>query len=336
MPIVPSRAGEIKELIVALGDGRAARRDAALAKLTLIGARCVPQAIAALKSRTAAVRVGALATLERVASPRVVPEIAPVLADADDSVAARAAQALAVLGGAPAAKALRRVLRSPRLAVALAAAEGLIRLQDHGVGEALEPLLGILFDEDAQDDVRLVAFASLARLPRSERAPLLKRLSGTRSIRLARAAGGQPLPKGVAAIPNLHHEIERLREASDHSMTPSARDESRAHLHLALARLDSRIALYDLREMLEARPLRSAGELLEAAQLIGDKSLVPPLARLASEEPGLVDLCIAAFGAIVRRESLGRKSAVTRGVRPEHRAAFDRLWTASRERLPSA
>jgi len=115
-------------------------------------------------------------------------------------------------------------------------------------------------------------------------------------------------------------------------MTPAARDESRARLHLALARLESRIALYDLREMLEARPLRSAGELLEAAQLIGDKSFVPPLARLAAEEPGLVDLCVAAFGAIAGRESLERKSAVTRGVKPEHRAALDGLWTASRGR----
>jgi hypothetical protein len=336
MPIVPSRAGEIKELIATLGDGRPARRDAALARLTLIGERCVPQTLAALKSRTAAVRLGALAILERVASPRVVPEIAPVLADAEDSVAARGAQALAVLGGAEAAQALEGVLRSPRLAVALAAAEGLIRLQDRGVSEALEPLLGILFDEGGQDDVRLVAFASLARLPRAERAPLLKRLSGTRSVRLARAAAGRPGPEGVTAIPDLHREIERLREMGGPAMTPAARDESRARLHLALARLDSRIALYDLREMLEARPLRAAGELLEAAQLIGDKSFIPPLARLAFEEPGLVGLCVAAFSAITRRESLERKSAVTRGVRPEHRAALDRLWTASREGPPSA
>ncbi len=336
MPIVPSRAGEIKELIAALGDSRAARRDAALAKLTLLGERCVPQALEALQSRATAIRIGALAILERVGSSRAVPEIARLLADSDDAVASRAAQALANFGGPRAVKALQVALRSSRLAVATAAAEGLVRLHERGLGEALEPLLEILFDERADDNVRLVALGTVARLHRSERAPLLKRLSGTKSIRVARAAGGQPVPEGVAAIPVLHHEIERLRETSASSMTPAARDEARARVHLALARLDSRIALYDLREMLEMRPVRSAGELLEAAQLIGDKTFVPPLARLAAEESGLLDLCIVAFSAIARRESLRRNSAAMRGVKPEHRAALDRLWTASRGSRPSA
>jgi hypothetical protein len=217
--------------------------------------------------------------------------------------------------------------------VARAAVEALVRLHDQGLVEALEHLLDILFDEEADEEVRLVALAPVRHLPPGEAAPLLGRLAGTPNRRLARAAaglGGIPLSKGAAAIPALHQEIERLSGVPARDMDPAAVADAKAEVHLALSRLDSRIALYDLREMLEARPLRSAGLLLEAAGAVGDKGLVPILARLAAEEPGLFEPCAAAFARIVRRESLRPASASMRRVRAEHQPALARLLSAAR------
>jgi hypothetical protein len=139
-----------------------------------------------------------------------------------------------------------------------------------------------------------------------------------------------------APLPALLKVVERVREREG-AEPPAVRDQwrlTRAVAHVALANRDSRIALYDLREMLEARPLRAAGRLLEAAGAIGDRSLVPTLARLAADEPGLSEPCAAAFARIVRRESL-RRTGAARGVKPEHREALARLWAASRSRRRS-
>lgn len=337
MPIVPSKGSEIKALIAGLGDRSAARREAALAKLTLLGERCVPYVVEALRSPSSLVRGGALATLERVGSERALLHAWPLLADADAPVAMRAAQLAAARPDPRAAKPLGKALRSGRQEVARAAAETLARLQEQGVVEALEHLLEVLFDEDADDELRLVALGPIARLPVAEAAPLLRRLAGTRSQRLSRAAAslhGARRPEDATAIPALHREIERLSAVPPGRMDPAAAAAAKADVHLALARLDSRIALYDLREMLDARPLRSAGALLQAAGLIGDKSLVPTLARLASEEPGLFQPCVAAFARIVLREGL-RQTGAARGVKPEHQEALTRLWATSRARRRS-
>ncbi len=335
MPIVPSRGSEIKALIAALGDRRANRREAALAKLTLLGERSLPHALEALRSPSPLVRLGALAMLERVGTNRVLPHALLLLADADEGVAVRAAQLAGAHADTRAAKALREALRSRRADVPRAAAEALVRLHDQGFVEALEPLLDVLFDEEADDEVRLVALDAVARLPVAESGPLLARLSGTSSRRLSLAAAGlrgTERPDDATAIPALHREIERLSTAGPSRMDPAATAAAKADVHLALARLDSRIALYDLREMLEARPPRSAGALLHAAGLVGDKSLVPTLARLAADEPGLIGPCAEAFGAIVRRGALRRTSPSMRRVKAEHQPALARLWAACSSR----
>jgi hypothetical protein len=86
--------------------------------------------------------------------------------------------------------------------------------------------------------------------------------------------------------------------------------------------------------MLEARPVRAAGDLLEAAAKVGDKTFVPAIVTLARDEPGLLQPCAGAFGEIAARESLRRSSAVLKKLPPESQQALDRLW-ASRARLSS-
>lgn len=310
MPILPSRQREAKELIAGLGDSRAARRDAAVARLTLLGERCVPPLIAASDSPEAVVRAGALDALDRIRSRRALPAFLAHLADPDPRVAGRAVEALG-------------------------------RLHADGAQEAFEPLVALLLDEERPEGLRLSALEALRALPPRDLRPLLGRVRQSPRRRLARAAaaleGGEPPPEDrepairAMTIPALHRALVRLGgEGRGTVATASAK----AQIHLTLARLDSRIALYDLREMLEARPVRAAGDLLDAAAGIGDKTLAPTIVALVRDEPGLLLPCAQAFDSIVRRESLRRDSAVFKKLGPEGRRALDRLW-ASRPRLSS-
>jgi len=99
---------------------------------------------------------------------------------------------------------------------------------------------------------------------------------------------------------------------------------ARAALHEALAALDSRAALYDLREALAARPGGVMPALLRAAGRIGDASVVPALARAVAEDETLLEPCVEALAKVAAREKLRRKPASR--VHPEHRAALDLLW----------
>ena len=134
---------------------------------------------------------------------------------------------------------------------------------------------------------------------------------------------------GAPVIPLLLGALERLgpprRGGADAAVL-----RTRASVHEALAALDSRAALHDLREALEAR--LAMPPLLRAAGRVGDASVVPALARAVAEEPALLEPCAEALAAIVARERLRRTAAALRAVRPEHRAAFDRLWTRARAR----
>jgi hypothetical protein len=132
-------------------------------------------------------------------------------------------------------------------------------------------------------------------------------------------------------IPLLLRALERLapprRRATDAGLV-----HARGTLHEALAELDSRAALHDLREAIEAGP--AAPPLLRAAGRVGDASVVPALARAVAEDPALLEPCAEALAAIAAREKLRRTAGALKAVRPEHRAALDRLWARAKARLP--
>jgi hypothetical protein len=127
------------------------------------------------------------------------------------------------------------------------------------------------------------------------------------------------------SIPVLHRALTRL--SAQAALAPAARAQGKAALHEALGALGSRIALYDLREMLEARPARAWEQLLAVAQTLGDASLVPALTALATDVPEATAACARALKAIVAREGLRRNSRAVKAVKPEHRAALDSLWS---------
>ncbi|HTL45980.1 MAG TPA: hypothetical protein VL262_16705, partial [Vicinamibacterales bacterium] len=70
MPIRPSSGAEIKPLITALGGSDDVRREAAIARLAVIGPRAAEHLFAAYPAATTRSRVGILRALESMADPR--------------------------------------------------------------------------------------------------------------------------------------------------------------------------------------------------------------------------------------------------------------------------
>ena len=147
---------------------------------------------------------------------------------------------------------------------------------------------------------------------------------------LARALGPDG---GPASIPILSRALARLTESRD-AEDLELRLSARAAVHSALAALDSRVALHDLRELVATRPTAVMPALLDAAARVGDASLVPALARAATEDPGLLPACAAVYAAIARREKLRRTSPSLRKVRSEHRPALEAFLGAARAEAP--
>ena len=85
--------------------------------------------------------------------------------------------------------------------------------------------------------------------------------------------------------------------------------------HHALAARGSRLARVDLRDALERTPPERLGELVAAAEGVGDASCLAPLAAAwtAGEGPTRARVA-AAFTAIVTREGLTRRHAAVKDV----------------------
>jgi hypothetical protein len=326
MPILPSRAGDIQELVRRLGSERAAERDAAAARLRLLGERALPALTQVLRGRDRRARSAALQALEGQVSRRALAPVLGLCEDADPEVARAAIEWIAANPGP-------------------------------GVPEALDALLAVLLDERRPDAQRLAAFEVVPGLADRERRAVLGQLRATRSRALAarvEALTVRSSPSGPQGLAALHRalaessdpaELGRLLGAVARHHSPAslpvlrrlldrlgaAADAGRAHAELAarvhgvLSAMGSRIALYDLRERLARRPVPAAAALLAAAARVGDASLVPVLAAVAADVPRLVPECSRAFRAIAAREKLGPRSAALRAVRPEHRTALDAL-----------
>lgn len=218
--------------------------------------------------------------------------------------------------GARARALLRRSVRGGRAGDTLP--DLLDRLGDPALGAAEAETLAPVVARLGATDVETLHTA----LERS-RAPLAIRVLAD-----ALGAGGT-----TASIPVLQRTLERLGYEGGQPLPDeerAARAQTKAHVHAALAALDSRIALFDLRQLLLAPPPRALPLLLRAAAAIGDGSLVPPLARLSTEQPQHFEACANAFAAIVRRERLRRTSAALRVVRSQDRSVLAAFWEKAR------
>jgi HEAT repeat protein len=313
-------AGDVGALIADLSSDRAVARDAAVARLTVVGGRAVDRLVAVLDAAPSTVAaVAALRALEAIGDARALPAILRAAGSADPGVAAAAVAAAAPhLDGS----------RGP---------------------DVLDRLTAVALDRARPDEVRVAALDAIARLDARTIGPLFAKLAKdpSEAVRRCAAAGGRTtredapgllaeaaargLPDdpallrraladaGAAArLTDLLRIVERVRER-EATEPPTRRAEwltTRAAAHAALAARNSRLALYDLREALESAKAPLPVEFLAALGRIGDASCVEPIAaayaraRDAWWRGHLAD----AFQAIVKREGLTRRHAAIKRI----------------------
>lgn len=345
MPIKASSARQVETLIADLGSDRAATREAAVARLTLLGARAVDRLLLLLDSDASSEPLAAaLRTLEAIADPRALDRVLHALDAADATVACAAASAARVF------------LRSPRGNI------------------AVDRLTTAVMDTARNEDVRVAALRALGDLERSTLAPLLDALqqdpsdaikaatrltAPTDPVEVVTRAADRGLPQdpdeltealthagASVALPSLLRVIERVRDR-EASEAPARRAEwtrVRGRVHVALAARGSRIALYDLRESLESTSGPLPVEFLAALSTAGDTSCLEAVAaayarstpspgppgRKGSEGPGdnlwWRDRLADAFRTIVKRERLTRRHAVVKKIEKRWGNAVEQLW----------
>ncbi len=327
MVIKRSSAPQVAALLQDLGHGDATARQAAAARLAVIGTRAVDGILGVLGAAgDPQVRAAALAALEGSGDARAIEPAFAALGDADPDVAAAAVGVL------------RAFLESDR-------GTGVLdRLAQH----ALDPALAVR--------ARLAAIEALRGVPAGVTAPLWARL-GKDADPMVRAAAGESAVEGLEPAPDtgpaaalaaastgelpdpdllrrwlatagadtplpvLHRLIELLRdrEAAAGESARVAWMTARAAAHLAIATHGSTVALYDLRETFE-RGETVPDEMLAAVRRLGDRSCLEPLASAYAKSagggtPGLREGLLGAFHEIATRERLTPRHAEARRIR---------------------
>jgi hypothetical protein len=332
-----SASTQIDALIRDLRSANAVAREAAIARLTLIGSRAVERLIvvAADDGAAADTRASAWRALEAIGDARALEPALRTLA-VGTLVPAVAVAAIA---------SARPFIKGPRGAA------------------VVDRLTPIALDRARPEVVRLAALRALRDLERATIAPLLASLANDPSaaIRDEAAAGGQTprdvkrrerqtqgtasvapaslitsaaerqLPDdpkalraalheagGAVSLPALLRVVERVREREG-AEPPARRDEwrlVRAAAHQALADRGSRLALYDLRESLHNLKREMPVEFLGPLTAIGDASCLEAIAaeHAAARDPWWRQRLTEAFYAIVARERLTQRSAILKKI----------------------
>ena len=334
MAIKASSSRQIDALVTDLASADAVKREAAIARLTVLGARAVER-VAALAGSTAAgpARAAAFRTLEGIADPRAFEPALHALADADQGIAIAA---IAVV---------RLFVRSGQAAA------------------AVDRLTAVTLDRRRPEPVRLAALRALRDLEATTIAPLLKSLSADPSQAIRGAAAAPPAQRvterdpldalaqaaneglpddpdairlaiaqagGIAPLPHLLKIVERVRDREG-STAGGRRGDNwapvRASAHVALAERGSRLGVYDLRESLERSRTPLPVEFLTALSLAGDASCLESIVRAHTDarDAWWRDHLAQAFQAIVARERLTKRHAALRRVEQRWPGALKRL-----------
>ena len=324
MSIVPS--ADTARLIAELGSDDTLRRETAIARLSVIGGRAVTRLLALAGNDAAAVhaRLAALGALEAIGDSRSYP-IAKSLADGGDV----------------------------RLAVAAIGVLGVLAQSDGAnADKAFDKLTGLALDPAVDSDRRVAACQALEGQPSKVITPILEALSQESSLPVqahavrAKAGANEPidsletgaLPADPAVLIAIIREegadarvtllrtlIDRVRDKERATKSAGAREPwtaARGLLHQQLAARGSRLAVYDLRETLEAAALATSSAplpvgFLAAAAAVGDVACLEPLAHAwiaASDDKWWRDHLAEAFAAIARRENVTRRHATIKRI----------------------
>jgi hypothetical protein len=335
MVIKASAAAEIRVLVDALSGQDDMHREAAVARLAVIGSRAIERLTDAYRtSRSRETHLAILRTLEAIGDHRSGPVArAAILEGGDVAVAAAAV--------------LRPLLASPHGSTA---------------ADALDALMTAALDRKAERPLRLAALDALQDMPEAVRAQVAEALrddpvahmqgesaradavwtdaiegrfpDDPRTLRdaLAARAAAAPLNTLRKMIDALRlHETGVKHEAGGHNdggAVEPRRDGWRAvrgALHQALALRGSRVAVYDLRESLAEHAAAPEGSttalpmtFLAALHVLGDESCLEPLAaawmRADPQDERWRQQLASAFRAIIKRQKLSRRHAVVKRI----------------------
>ena len=322
MVIRASAATEIRALVEALRGDDEVRREAAIARLSIIGSRAVDRLLAAYRETTTrAGRVAILRALEYAGDARTLGIAGDAMADGGDLAVAAAAV-------------LRGLLDSPHDATA---------------AEALDTLVKVAMDPAAPHRVRLAAFEALQDMPATVRDRVAAALHNDPDPALRARAADAPrdaatadavwqdaiegqLPDSPAALRDavqarsaaaplttLQKLIDAIHAREGTEGNPAMRTEwtaVRGAVHQALALRGSRVAVYDLRESLEQAHAPLPVSFLTAVHVVGDESCLEALAAAhasASDERWRYQLG-EAFRTLARREKITRRHGVMKRI----------------------
>jgi hypothetical protein len=338
MVIKASASAEIRQLVAALGEDDDVRREAAIARLAIIG----PRAVDALRkaytgTTTRDTRIAVLRALEPLTDRRTIPIAAEAIRAGGDL--ARSAVA-----------ALRTLLDSS---------------QEPASTESLEVLVAAALDVTLDRNARLAAVDALQGMPEGVRARIsealrtdpdasVKQRAGSLDQEAAAAdavwqdalAGHLPdRPASLreaaatraasAALGSLQKLIDALsaREAVETSAPKVAEWRAiRGALHQALALRGSRVAVYDLREAIERTRGPLPTSFLAALHVVGDQSCLEPLAAAfaaSAADPRWRVQVGAAFRAIARREKVSQRHALAKRIAARWSDAVPELYGVS-------
>jgi hypothetical protein len=301
--IKSSSAREVDRLVAHLRDGSPVEREAAIARLRVIGARAIDRLARVIRAGApAAAHAAALKALEGLDDPRARDIAVESLASHTPAVAAAA---LAVLRS--------RLASDP---------------------EALDTVTAVALDKARPSAVRLAALDALSELPRATIQPVLQQVGADPALGGGPPPAGLDDPSGVrdwlavrggsAPLSEIHDAIVRIREREREEASGRRRQEwqaARAAAHLALAKRESRVALYDLRETFDAAQGTLPHDFMSAVALIGDASCLEPLARAwsaAASEPWWRKRLADAARTIGARAKLTGRHAALKRVRARY------------------
>lgn len=289
--------GDIDRLIADLQSSDSIRRDAAVARLRILGNRALPRLIDLVAAHeSSAVRALALDAVEGLDDVRAIDVAFDALRDGNIEVV------IAALG------VLRRWV----------AEETGTRL--------LDAITAITVDRSRDARVRVAALAALSELPEHLVRPIRDQAPPPESA-------GPSLDDPVqvrewiqaygagATLSTLHELITRTREREHAESSSRLRSEwlqARGRAHQALAKRDSLVALYDLRETFEAATGALPQSFLSTAAAIGDASCLEPLARAwatAGKDLDWNHQLSTTAATIMRREKLTGRSAAVKKLR---------------------
>ena len=339
MVIKSSAAGEIGRLVAQLSGGDEIAREAAVARLTILGTRAVEHLLDAWRG------------------------------DLDPDARAAALRALEAIGDRRALKPALSVLGGSRSDLPLAlGAVGVLRGQlgarrGEDADRAFETLAAIALDRGRDERVRLAAIEALQDLPAVTRRAVRDGLAGDPNPRIrARARAEAPpapdlspaaleqaaegrLPDSpdqlralvaahaaTAPLPILHRLVGavRARETAERAAARASWLVARAAVHQALAARQSTVALYDLRETLSASREPLPVGFLAALSQVGDASCLEPIAAAftsskAPREDWWRRHLLTTFRDIVRRSGLTRRHAAVKRVASRWPQAVEQL-----------